>query len=84
VFTKESTTIEFSLSAQIDSVGWVGMGIGGQAGGMAGNDLAVSIVANTRICKLLCGQCQRPSTLQQYGRGHKHMLNMSFHYIHNN
>lgn len=39
----ESTTIEFSLSAQIDSVGWVGMGIGGQAGGMAGNDLAVSL-----------------------------------------
>lgn len=43
MFSKESTTIEFSLSAQIDSVGWVGMGIGGQAGGMAGNDLAVSL-----------------------------------------
>ncbi|KAG0293895.1 hypothetical protein BGZ96_002118 [Linnemannia gamsii] len=41
VFSKESTTIEFSLSAQIDSVGWVGMGIGGQTGGMAGNDLAI-------------------------------------------
>ncbi|KAF9130542.1 hypothetical protein BGW39_002952 [Mortierella sp. 14UC] len=41
VFTNESTVIEFSLSAQIDSVGWVGMGIGGQAGGMAGNDLAI-------------------------------------------
>ncbi|KAG0376126.1 hypothetical protein BGX24_008256 [Mortierella sp. AD032] len=41
VFSKESTIIEFSLSAQIDSIGWVGMGIGGQAGGMAGNDLAI-------------------------------------------
>ncbi|KAF9140355.1 hypothetical protein BG015_001697 [Linnemannia schmuckeri] len=47
VFSKESTTIEFSLSAQIDSVGWVGMGIGGQAGGMAGNDLAICWPANT-------------------------------------
>ncbi|KAG9061161.1 hypothetical protein KI688_007499 [Linnemannia hyalina] len=46
VFSKESTTIEFSLSAQIDSVGWVGMGIGGQAGGMAGNDLAICWPAN--------------------------------------
>ncbi|KAG0277862.1 hypothetical protein BGZ95_005206 [Linnemannia exigua] len=41
VFSKESASIEFSLSAQIDSIGWVGMGIGGQAGGMAGNDLAI-------------------------------------------
>ncbi|KAF9094679.1 hypothetical protein BGX23_001743 [Mortierella sp. AD031] len=41
VFSKESTTIEFSLSAQIDSVGWVGVGVGGNAGGMAGNDLAI-------------------------------------------
>ncbi|KAF9281947.1 hypothetical protein BGZ88_011282 [Linnemannia elongata] len=46
VFSKESTTIEFSLSAQIDSIGWVGMGIGGQAGGMAGNDLAICWPAN--------------------------------------
>ncbi|KAF8947823.1 hypothetical protein BGZ47_007747 [Haplosporangium gracile] len=46
VFSKESTTIEFSLSAQIDSVGWVGMGIGGLAGGMAGNDLAICWPAN--------------------------------------
>ncbi|KAF9145213.1 hypothetical protein BGX30_009959 [Mortierella sp. GBA39] len=46
VFSKESTTIEFSLSAQIDSVGWVGMGIGGQSGGMAGNDLAICWPAN--------------------------------------
>ncbi|KAF9921535.1 hypothetical protein FBU30_008399 [Linnemannia zychae] len=41
IFSKDNKTIEFSLTAQIDSVGWVGMGLGGVSGGMAGNDLAL-------------------------------------------
>ncbi|KAF9940124.1 hypothetical protein BGZ67_008303 [Mortierella alpina] len=40
VYSKDPNTIEFSLSSKI-SVAWLGLGMGGAQGNMAGNDLAI-------------------------------------------
>ncbi|KAG0306285.1 S-methyl-5-thioribose-1-phosphate isomerase [Dissophora globulifera] len=40
IFSKDPNTIEFSLASK-DQVGWLGLGTGGSASGMAGNDLAI-------------------------------------------
>ncbi|KAF9960396.1 hypothetical protein BGZ72_007054 [Mortierella alpina] len=40
VYSKDPNTIEFSLSSKI-AVGWLGLGMGGAQGNMAGNDLAI-------------------------------------------
>ncbi|KAI1313418.1 hypothetical protein EDD11_002626 [Mortierella claussenii] len=40
IFSKDPNTIEFSLFSKIP-VGWLGLGMGGVANGMAGNDLAI-------------------------------------------
>jgi len=40
IFSADTNTIEFSLFSMIP-VGWLGLGIGGDPKGMAGNDLAI-------------------------------------------
>ncbi|KAF9967171.1 hypothetical protein BGZ70_010514, partial [Mortierella alpina] len=40
VYSKDPNTIEFSLSSKT-AVGWLGLGMGGVQGNMAGNDLAI-------------------------------------------
>jgi hypothetical protein len=43
IYSADTKTIEFSLFSMIP-VGWLGLGIGGDPIGMAGNDLAVSFL----------------------------------------
>ncbi|KAG0208594.1 hypothetical protein BGX28_000518 [Mortierella sp. GBA30] len=40
IYSKDPNTIEFSLTSKL-AVGWLGLGMGGTASGMAGNDLAI-------------------------------------------